>query len=204
LKRRLLIEAGHRCAIPTCRAVAPLQIEHIDDWANVRRHDFENMIVLCSNCHGRKGNGHGQIDRKALRQYKANLAVINSRYGDLERRVLEHLAEQRDALRLSLEGQFGVARDWPRGLAVALPGTMRLLMKYLVQDGYVELVPAGQALINASTPDFELFETAANSPGRLPATDYYRLTNVGVDFLDAWTGARPIDGLLDSETTESR
>ena len=31
LELDLLIEAGHRCAIPTCRATASLQIEHIDD-----------------------------------------------------------------------------------------------------------------------------------------------------------------------------
>jgi hypothetical protein len=47
------------------------------------------MIVVCANCDGRKGNAAGQIDRRSLRQYKANPAVINSRYGDLKRRVPE-------------------------------------------------------------------------------------------------------------------
>ena len=50
-----MLEAGHRCAILTCRQIGPLQIEHIEDWARVKKHDFENMIVLCANCHGRKG-----------------------------------------------------------------------------------------------------------------------------------------------------
>lgn len=87
-----MVEAGHRCAIPTCRAVGPLQIEHINDWVRVQKHEFENMIVLCANCHGRKGNKRGQIDRKSLRQYKANLAIVNGRYGEVERRVLDHFA----------------------------------------------------------------------------------------------------------------
>jgi hypothetical protein len=30
LERALLLEAGHRCAIPTCRAIGPLQLEHIE------------------------------------------------------------------------------------------------------------------------------------------------------------------------------
>ncbi|GAA2479196.1 hypothetical protein Ahu01nite_018880 [Winogradskya humida] len=94
-----MVEAGHRCAIPTCRTVSPLQIEHIVDWARVQKHEFDNMIVLCANCHGRKGTRRGQIDRKSLLQYKANLTVLNSRYGEIERRVLDHFAERRPVWR---------------------------------------------------------------------------------------------------------
>jgi hypothetical protein len=57
LERSLFLEAGYRCAIPTCRAVAPLTIDHIEDWANVKEHKFINMLVLCRNCHGIKGEG---------------------------------------------------------------------------------------------------------------------------------------------------
>jgi hypothetical protein len=199
-----LVEAGHRCAIPTCRAAAPLELEHIDDWATVQRHDFENMIVLCANCHGRKGDRSGQIDRLALRQYKANLAVINSRYGDLERRVLEEFAEQRTRLRPVFDGQPDVAEDWPRGLSVAVPGTMRLLMKYLVRDGYVELVPGGQRLVNVSAPaGSDIVDVELVRPGVLPAVDHYRLTPLGLQFLDAWIGAQPIDAVEDAEADDA-
>ncbi|MGW2541642.1 HNH endonuclease [Kitasatospora sp. NPDC001574] len=92
LERRVLVEAGHRCAIPTCRQ-HPVDIEHIVDWARVKRHEFENLIALCPTCHRRKGNGPNQIDRKSLRQYKANLAVLNSRYGDLERQALQWFSD---------------------------------------------------------------------------------------------------------------
>lgn len=54
-----MVEADHRCAIPTCRAVAPLVFEHIEDWAKVREHKFENMIVLCANCNGLKARDRG-------------------------------------------------------------------------------------------------------------------------------------------------
>jgi hypothetical protein len=92
LERELFVEAGYRCAIPTCRAVAPLVIEHIADWAEVREHKFENTIVLCANCHGLKGEGQRQLSRAALRQYKANLGLLNHRYSALERRLLEDFA----------------------------------------------------------------------------------------------------------------
>jgi hypothetical protein len=60
-RREGLVEAGHRCAIPTCRAAEPLEYEHIDDWAKVKKHEFANMIVLCRNCHGRKGSRPTEI-----------------------------------------------------------------------------------------------------------------------------------------------
>ncbi|WP_426506733.1 HNH endonuclease [Dactylosporangium sp. McL0621] len=193
LKRRLMIEAGHRCAIPTCRQIGPLQIEHIDDWAKVQRHDFENMIVLCANCHGRKGTRHGEIDRKSLRQYKANLAILNSRYSDLERRVLEVLADQREAVAKVLAGNPHLAPDLARGLSIQLPSSLRLLMMYLIKDGYMELSPPGTRHVAAlgSTVGLTVVPAAINS--LMPDTDFYRLTPAGVEFLDAWLGAKPLD-----------
>jgi HNH endonuclease len=123
LERALFIEAGHRCAIPTCRAVAPLVIEHIDDWTTVREHRFENMIVLCANCHGLKGDGPRKLDRKALRQYKINLGVINNRYSDFERRVLEYFAEN------------------PYAYLIRLPVGLDILVLYLVKDGLLAGIP---------------------------------------------------------------
>lgn len=120
LERDLLIEAGYRCAIPTCRTVAPLEIDHIDDYAGVKEHKFENMIVLCRNCHGLKGDKRRQLDRKALGQYKANLSVLNNRYGDLERRVLQYFADNADKKEITLSGGMG------------------LQLSHLIRDGYLE------------------------------------------------------------------
>ncbi|MEU7025303.1 HNH endonuclease signature motif containing protein [Streptomyces sp. NPDC046275] len=72
LARRLFVEAGHRCAIPTCRAT-PLEIAHIVPWARVRRHEFHNMIVLCPNCHTRFDRG--EIDRQSMFRYKELLRL---------------------------------------------------------------------------------------------------------------------------------
>ena len=70
LRRDLLVEAGHRCAIPTCRAT-PVELAHIVPWSRTRKHDFANMIALCPNCHTRFDNG--EIDRTAMFLYKAAL-----------------------------------------------------------------------------------------------------------------------------------
>ncbi|TFD53004.1 HNH endonuclease, partial [Cryobacterium frigoriphilum] len=48
LERQIKEEAGHRCAIPTCRGTSGLQMAHIVPWEVVREHTFENMILLCA------------------------------------------------------------------------------------------------------------------------------------------------------------
>ena len=114
LERELLVEAGHRCAIPTCRQV-PLELCHIIPWNEVSEHTFDNIIVLCRNCHFRFD--HGEIDRKAMRMYKANLATLTGRYGDLERRVLQRFADEPDLEKIELLGGFDI------------------MLMYLIRDG---------------------------------------------------------------------
>jgi HNH endonuclease len=125
LKRQLLIESGHRCAIPTCRTPTPLEFEHIIDWTISKKHSFENMIVLCANCHGRKGDKSGQIDRKSLAVYKANLSLINGRYNDFEKRVIEYFAT---AVKNNIESLNMIAMQLPTGTD--------FFIKYLVDDVY--------------------------------------------------------------------
>src|SRR5882724_3643380 len=88
LDRRVRMEAGHRCAIPTCRST-PMEIAHIVPWATVKQHRFENLIALCPTCHARYDSG--QIDQKSMKGYKANLGLAASRYSDTERRILVYL-----------------------------------------------------------------------------------------------------------------
>lgn len=79
LERRVLVEAGHRCAIPTCRA-HPVEIAHIVPWARVRAHNYENLIALCPTCHTRYDAK--EIDRESMRQYKQQLRSLSQVYGN--------------------------------------------------------------------------------------------------------------------------
>jgi len=88
LKRKVLVEAGHRCAIPTCRYPIT-EIVHIIPWEQVKKHEYENLIALCSNCHGRADRG--EIDRKSLRIYKRILQRLTDRYDRFELVVLNEL-----------------------------------------------------------------------------------------------------------------
>lgn len=116
LRRDVLVESGHRCAIPTCKQPTT-EIAHIEPWASVKEHAFDNLIALCPNCHTRYDRG--EIDRKAMRQYKWNLSVLNGRYGEFEQRVLRTFAKD------------------PRQVSINLPNEYRILIQNLLDDGFL-------------------------------------------------------------------
>ena len=91
LKSMVLVEAGHRCAIPTCRHPTT-EIAQIVPESHSHDDSFENLIALCPNCHTRYGQKK-EIDRQSIRMYKRNLGILNSRYSDFERRVFDQIAE---------------------------------------------------------------------------------------------------------------
>lgn len=119
LRRKVLVEAGHRCAIPTCR-FPRVNIAHIIPYNRVKTHEYENLIALCPNCHDRADRG--EIDRKSLRIYKRILQRLTDRYERFELNVLNEL-------RL--------------GKRVIIAGNMVLLIKNLVDDELVDLVSGG-------------------------------------------------------------
>jgi hypothetical protein len=85
-KRMALAEAGHRCAIPTCRHPTT-EIAHIVPESQSHDDSFANLIALCPKCQGK------ELDAQSIRMYKHNLEVLNSRYSDFERRVFDQIAE---------------------------------------------------------------------------------------------------------------
>src|SRR5688500_4696442 len=89
LKRRVLVEAGHRCAIATCRQPTT-EIAHIIPYSKAQRHEFHNLLALCPNCHTRYDRG--EIDRKAMVLYKRKIGFLSDRYSKFELNVLDYLA----------------------------------------------------------------------------------------------------------------
>lgn len=72
IRRAVLVEAGHKCAIPRC-GHADVDIHHIIPWESCERHEYKNLIALCPNCHRRAHKG--EIDRKSLLLYKSSLVA---------------------------------------------------------------------------------------------------------------------------------
>ena len=118
IRRRVLIEAGHRCAIPTCRYIE-VDIHHIVPWAQCKAHEYDNLIALCPNCH-RRGDA-GDIDRKSLRLYKLNLRFAHDKYSQLEMDVLFEL--------------YGL----PEGQGIQWPPFNHILLKRILESGFIQI-----------------------------------------------------------------
>ena len=158
IKRAVLVEAGHRCAIPTCRATTT-EIAHIVPWAKSHDNSFENLIALCPNCHTRFDQKK-EIDELAVKMYKQNLGILNNRYGEVERRLFEFLAKSGERVFV-----LGVAGD--------------LLVANAVKDGFFEDQHVAGMLFEVSSSDG--FQKS------FPMTFTYLVTDAGVDFIQRFS-----------------
>lgn len=103
-----------------------------------------------------------------MRMYKQNLALVNYRYGDVERRLFEHFAES-DAQYAAL----GVGAD--------------ILVRNAVKDGLIERVP-----VEFGTYDLNRSDGFKQS---LPTTNVYALTAAGLVFVERLKQGRDLSDL---------
>lgn len=148
LKRDVLVEAGHRCAIPTCQHPTT-EIAHIEPWAKCKTHAFDNLIALCPTCHTRFDNG--QIDKKSIKAYKNNLTILNSRYSDLEKRVLRYFHENPKEKEILLPGGFDIMlsellRDQ---MLVDTGKDTGVILSDMPSQKYYAITPAGKKFLKA-------------------------------------------------------
>lgn len=158
VKRAVLVEAGHRCAIPTCRATTT-EIAHNVPWAESQDNSFENLIALCPDCHSRFDQKK-EIDRLAIKMYKHNLGILNNRYGEFERRLFEVLAKTGERVFV-----LGVAGD--------------LLVANAVTDGFFEDK-------NVKGMEFTVRSSEGYSKN-FPMTFTYWVTDIGVEFIKRYS-----------------
>lgn len=71
IRRLVLVEAGHGCALKICGETTYVELHHIDE--NRENNDPGNLIALCDMHH--KMAHDGKIDRKSLRSYKERLST---------------------------------------------------------------------------------------------------------------------------------
>ncbi len=98
VRRAVLIEAGYRCAVPTCRALLIVDLHHLvpvrDGGANVA----SNLLALCPTCHAL--HERGKIDPEAVRAWKAMLVSLSAAF---DRTAIDDLLLLRDMQRQGRE-----------------------------------------------------------------------------------------------------
>jgi hypothetical protein len=72
----VLLEAGYKCASPTCRHILTLELHHIVWVKNGGQNDPGNLLALCPNCHSL--HTHGHIPAQAIQTWKSLLLALNS------------------------------------------------------------------------------------------------------------------------------
>ena len=106
---RVYGETDDACAICGLRGISVLTVHHID--GNSRNNVYDNVIVLCHNCHHRYHQGKG-LEEKQIRDRKKHLIVKTlTEYG-------------LNAMKIADRNGFGV---------VAMP----LLLYHIVDLGYL-------------------------------------------------------------------
>jgi len=74
-RRQVLMEAGYRCAVPTCRNILAIDLHHIVQVSEDGGDDPANLIALCGLCHDLYHRG--EITRDAIRNWKGMLIALN-------------------------------------------------------------------------------------------------------------------------------
>jgi HNH endonuclease len=106
--------AGHRCTI----CCAPwLEIHHIDELGDGGKTEYENLIVLCPNCHTRV-HAEGVPSKEELRHYKAKLEIAYE-LPVLSRLTTEERALLREVAAMSAEDQIVFSRRFNRDVAAS-------------------------------------------------------------------------------------
>ena len=62
--REVLIEAGYRCAVPTCRNILALDLHHIIEVQEGGINEQANLLALCPTCHALYTRGN--IPKEAI------------------------------------------------------------------------------------------------------------------------------------------
>ena len=71
-KEKLYIETDYSCAYCGQKGLDNLSVDHIDGQNARKANSYDNLIVLCHNCHHRKTNGKG-ITLDQIKKLKKSL-----------------------------------------------------------------------------------------------------------------------------------
>jgi len=134
--RRIMIEAGHRCAV--CGTSCPLEKAHIVPWSKGNDHSAANLICLCANCH--ETADREPWDRKTFEEYKRN-PWVNRQYGNATTARNQKRKLVQVTLDLSKAEFDETEQEWLRhGLASFLDISPKQVEVVSVKEGSVKIM----------------------------------------------------------------
>ena len=144
-KRQVLIEAGYRCGVPTCRTILAIDLHHLVEVSDGGGDDEANLIALCPTCHAlyhRK-----TIPRDALYAWKGILVALGAAF---DREAIDRLLFlsicPNDYLIVSGDGLLHFSRLIAAGLARV---ELKANNAWQLVTYAVNISPKGKLLIEA-------------------------------------------------------
>jgi hypothetical protein len=162
----VLLEAGYKCANPTCRHVLTLELHHIVWVKEGGGNQSDNLLVLCPNCHSLHTQGY--IPSSAILAWKSLLVSL----GNPNRAAVDLL--------LVLSDEENRMRATPDSSAAAPPfrftGDSLPALAPLLTSGLVEISRRflGANIFGGAHPSFEV-----------------ALTERGRRLVEAWRAGNP-------------
>lgn len=104
---QVLIEAGYRCGVPTCRTILAIDMHHIVEVSEGGGNEPGNLLALCPTCHALFHRG--TIRREATFAWKSVLVSLTQAFDREAIDLLLFLEKSRDRPLLELDAN-GVLR----------------------------------------------------------------------------------------------
>lgn len=156
----VLLEAGYKCANPSCRHILTLELHHILWVKEGGGNEPENLVALCPNCHALHTAGH--VPEAAIRCWKSLLVSLNSpSRASADLLLVLYREEQRIAAATDpskAEPPFRFTGDGLGILSSLLVSGLVAISRRILGVGYfgggmpsfeISLTPAGRRLVEA-------------------------------------------------------
>jgi len=160
VRRRVLTEAGYRCAVPTCRNILAIDLHHIEEVADGGGNDPSNLLALCPTCHALYTRG--VITTESIRAWKITLVSLSEAF---DRGSVDDLLFLRDLQPQSLAISGDGVLKFSRLIAAGLAQFILMMQNGPIILYEVHLSPKGIQLVDAwKSGDRIAFETALGEP----------------------------------------
>jgi hypothetical protein len=161
--RQVLIEAGYRCGVPTCRTILAIDLHHLVEVSEEGPNEPANLLALCPTCHALYHSG--TMPREALYTYKLVLVSLSAAFDQATIDLMLFLDKVND------EPHFLVGADTLVQFARLIGSDLATcewqqvaIDRVYYQKFHVSLSPKGRRLIEAWRSGNRLAVTEALSP----------------------------------------
>ena len=110
VKRQVLIEAGYRCGVPTCRNILAIDLHHMEQVSEGGGNETANLLALCPTCHALYHRGN--YSKEAVYAWKQVLVSLSFAFdhGTIDLMLFLYKIKDDDTFLIKQDGMLQFAR----------------------------------------------------------------------------------------------